>query len=83
MQNLSPLKDFMENKMAIKIIVNGKEVITEVQDLISLLKNLNMDIKRKGIAIAINGEIIPRNEWEKTKIKEGDKIEIVHIVFGG
>ncbi|MFP3190785.1 MAG: sulfur carrier protein ThiS [Thermoproteota archaeon] len=69
--------------MAIKIIVNGKEVITEVQDLISLLKNLNMDIKRKGIAIAINGEIIPRNEWEKTKIKEGDKIEIVHIVFGG
>jgi thiamine biosynthesis protein ThiS len=73
----------MENKMAIKIIVNGKEVITEVQDLISLLKNLNMDIKRKGIAIAINGEIIPRNEWEKTKIKEGDKIEIVHIVFGG
>lgn len=83
MQNPSPLKDFMENKMAIKIIVNGKEVITEVQDLISLLKNLNMDIKRKGIAIAINGEIIPRNEWEKTKIKEGDKIEIVHIVFGG
>jgi len=83
LQNLSPLKDFMENKMAIKIIVNGKEVITEVQDLISLLKNLNMDIKRKGIAIAINGEIIPRNEWEKTKIKEGDKIEIVHIVFGG
>jgi len=83
LQNPSPLKDFMENKMAIKIIVNGKEVITEVQDLISLLKNLNMDIKRKGIAIAINGEIIPRNEWEKTKIKEGDKIEIVHIVFGG
>lgn len=69
--------------MAIKIIVNGKEIITEVQDLISLLKSLNIDIKRKGIAIAINGEVIPRNEWEKIKIKEKDKIEIVHIVVGG
>lgn len=82
---LSPLQsiDSMENKQSIKVIVNGKEIITSENDLLSLLKNLNIDIQRKGIAIAINGEIIPKPEWNKTKVKEGDKIEIVHIVFGG
>lgn len=35
------------------------------------------------IAVEYNGEILHRQFWEKTEIKEGDRLEIVTIVGGG
>ncbi len=35
------------------------------------------------IAVEYNGEILHRQYWENTQIKEGDKLEIVTIVGGG
>ncbi len=35
------------------------------------------------IAVEYNGEILHRQFWDKTEIKEGDRLEIVTIVGGG
>jgi sulfur carrier protein len=35
------------------------------------------------VAVEYNGEILHRQYWENTEIKEGDKLEIVTIVGGG
>tara|TARA_B100000029_G_scaffold101570_1_gene91912 strand:- start:740 stop:880 length:141 start_codon:yes stop_codon:yes gene_type:complete len=43
----------------------------------------NKTYLKKKIAIAINGFIIPKKDYQKTIINEGDKIEIVHAVGGG
>jgi sulfur carrier protein len=37
----------------------------------------------KGIALALNEEIIPKSEWQKVNISEGDKIIIIGAVAGG
>ena len=37
----------------------------------------------KGIAVALNDMIIPKQKWESTVIRENDSIEIVHAVQGG
>ena len=36
-----------------------------------------------GVAVAVNGKVVPRDEWDKTQINKDDRIEIVHIVRGG
>jgi len=33
--------------------------------------------------VELNREIVPRNLWSETNLKEGDRLEIVHFVGGG
>jgi sulfur carrier protein len=37
----------------------------------------------KGVAVALNYKIIPKQNWSETVLKENDEIEIVHAVQGG
>jgi sulfur carrier protein len=47
------------------------------------LAEKEIDCSRGGVAVALNGEVVPRAEWDQTPVKPDDKIEIVHIVRGG
>jgi len=35
------------------------------------------------ITVIINGEVIPRDRYSVHKIKDGDKIDVIHIMSGG
>ena len=37
----------------------------------------------RGVAVAINGEVVPRTEWPQTTLSEGDKVEVLTAVAGG
>ncbi len=64
------------------IIVNGEELTlnsdTTIEELLQKLK-----IKDKVMAVAVNMNIIKKDDWKNYKIKEGDKIELLHFVGGG
>lgn len=65
-----------------KIIINGEDKdIPENLNLSELLKHLKLPSER--VAVELNREVIRRADWEKTEIKDGDKLEIVHFVGGG
>lgn len=36
-----------------------------------------------GVAAALNGEVVPRTEWEGTRLADGDEVEILTAVQGG
>ena len=36
-----------------------------------------------GIAIALNGEIVPRSEWSEATLTEGDRVEVLVAAQGG
>ena len=38
---------------------------------------------REGIAVAVNGAVVPRPEWSTKELHDGDSIEIVRAVQGG
>ena len=40
-------------------------------------------ISPRGVAVAINGEIISKSTWNKTSLQESDVIEIVTAAAGG
>jgi sulfur carrier protein len=37
----------------------------------------------RGIAVARNGDVVPRSRWEGTVLADGDRIEIVTAAAGG
>ena len=66
----------------IKIKVNGKiRSISETYKLSDLIKLLKIPIKK--VAIELNEEIIDKKKVHKIKLKQNDKIEIVHFIGGG
>ena len=50
-------------------------------DLISYLETLNVNMK--SIAVAHNGEVVPRDELGGVTLEDGDRLEIVRAVGGG
>jgi len=48
-------------------------------DILSLLQILQTD----GIAIAVNEDVIPRNEWDRYTLKAQDKIFVIRATQGG
>ena len=72
----------MKKIKKIKITVNGK--ISRIKDDLSLLnyvKKLKIPIKK--VALELNEQIIDKNKLSKIKLKNNDKIEIVHFIGGG
>jgi len=46
-----------------------------------LIESLAM--KPDRIAVELNRNIVPRDRWPQTQLKDGDRLEIVHFVGGG
>ena len=72
----------MKKIKKIKIRVNGKvKSISKDYKMSDLVKNLKIPIKK--VAIELNQEIIDKKNVNKIKLKQNDKIEIVHFIGGG
>jgi sulfur carrier protein len=37
----------------------------------------------RGIAVAVNSELVRRDEWPTAELAEGDSVEVLHAVAGG
>ena len=72
----------MKKIKKIKIKLNGKfSTINENLNLSIFLKELKIPLKK--VAIELNQEIIDKNNLKTIKLKNNDKIEIVHFIGGG
>ncbi|MDC0524722.1 sulfur carrier protein ThiS [Pelagibacteraceae bacterium] len=65
-----------------KIQLNGKKIsIKSNFSLKDLLKKYNLFYK--NVAIEHNGTIVPKINFKKKYLKNGDKVEVVHFIGGG
>jgi sulfur carrier protein len=68
--------------MTLQVLVNGqaREIAagSTVDQVVAAVTDLD-----SGIAVAVNGEVVPRRGWPATSVGDGDQIEIVTAVQGG
>jgi sulfur carrier protein len=38
---------------------------------------------RRGVAVAVDGEVVPRGGWEQTRLVAGQRVEVVEAIQGG
>lgn len=65
------------------IRVNGQDEVLAVQTLAALLEHKAVDVSQRGIAVALNGAVVPRAAWTQTPLQPGDSVEIVRARQGG
>jgi sulfur carrier protein len=41
------------------------------------------EAQRRGVAVAVEGEVVPRGEWDSTSLREGQAVEVVRAIQGG
>jgi thiamine biosynthesis protein ThiS len=65
-----------------RITINGEEREfageTSLAELVQLL-----GMKADRVAVELNREIVRRESWAQTTVRNGDRLEIVHFVGGG
>ena len=70
-----------------KLHINGEESVfvadpgNSLFTLSALIESLAM--KPDRVAVELNRDIVPRDRWPQTPLKDGDRLEIVHFVGGG
>ncbi|MCC5888386.1 MAG: sulfur carrier protein ThiS [Gammaproteobacteria bacterium] len=65
------------------LILNGKHHPYPGDDLMLLLAEFDVAPDARGVAVAVNGEVVPRRDWPKTPLSPGDEVDIVGAVQGG
>jgi sulfur carrier protein len=65
------------------IRVNGESEPLAAATLSALVAEKALDTAQRGIAVALNGAVVPRAAWDETVLKPGDSIEIVRARQGG
>lgn len=65
-----------------KLVVNGEvqafDRATSVDGLVAAL-----GLERRGLAVAVNGEVVPRSTWSEHGLADGDQVEILTVAQGG
>lgn len=65
-----------------RIQVNGE--VREIPGEISLAELLDhLSMPSRLLAIELNKEVVRKKDWEDTRVKDADTIEIIHFVGGG
>ena len=65
------------------INVNGKAEPLAAASLEALLAEKAVDTSQRGIAVALNGAVVPRGASPATPLRAGDCVEIVRARQGG
>ena len=68
---------------ALEIRVNGRRAPVAAATIAELLAEQAVDVGRRGIAVALNGSVVPRSAWGETALSPGDSVEIVRAMQGG
>jgi len=64
------------------VIVNGQPV--ELSDGATTAAAVQvLTSAPSGIAVAVNGEVVRRGDWESTPLADGDQVEVLTAVQGG
>jgi sulfur carrier protein len=66
------------------VAVNG--TATELPDgatVAGVLAELKVENAARGVAVAVQGEVVPRRRWVSLALHDGDRVEVLSAIQGG
>ena len=69
--------------MTRQIQINGQPEPLAASTLEALLRTKGVAPGAKGVAVALNGQVVPAGRWPETRRSPGDELEIVRPFSGG
>jgi thiazole synthase len=67
-----------------RIVVNGRPLeLPDDAALAAVVRESGIDGRTRGVAVALDGEVVPRGEWESTALRDGQSVEVLAAIQGG
>ena len=67
-----------------RLEVNGESVtLPEGSTVRSAIEAAGAASTERGVAVAVDGEVVPRSEWDATQLADGQKVEVLAAIQGG
>ena len=67
-----------------KVLLNGESAeFTEGATVKTALDSLDLPAAGRGVAVAVDAEVVPRGQWDATQLHEGARVEILRAIQGG
>ena len=65
------------------IVLNGQPRELGEQTLAAALAELDVAPDARGVAVAVDGEVVPRAAWEGLELHDGARVEVLTAMQGG
>jgi sulfur carrier protein len=66
------------------IVLNGQQREHHAGEAVAaLVDSLGLPAQARGVAVAIDGEVVPRTDWETYAIPDGARVEVLTAMQGG
>ena len=64
------------------VLVNGKPTEMDPGTTVEAVL-ASLDLPDRGVAVAVDAEVVPRGEWPAHELSEGARVEILRAIQGG
>ncbi|MFY1654111.1 sulfur carrier protein ThiS [Solwaraspora sp. WMMB762] len=65
-----------------ELIVNGASMTAPTGTVLADVVRAVTD-RARGVAVAVNGEVVPRSGWSAEQLCDGDRVEVLIAAQGG
>jgi len=66
------------------IILNGeRSEVCAGESIAAVLARLEVEPQARGIAVAVDGEVVPRARWESFALRDDARVEVLTAMQGG
>jgi sulfur carrier protein len=67
-----------------RVLLNGAETqLTDGATVQTAVEALDLPAAGRGVAVAVDAEVVPRTQWQTYELNEGARIEVLRAIQGG
>jgi sulfur carrier protein len=68
----------------VRVVLNGAEAeLAKGATVQAAIDTLDLPAAGRGVAVAVDAEVVPRTEWETHELTEGARVEVLRAIQGG
>jgi sulfur carrier protein len=67
-----------------RVVLNGHDAeLADGATVLAAVEALDLPASGRGVAVAVDAEVVPRTQWQTHELNEGARIEILRAIQGG
>ena len=67
-----------------RVLLNGTAAeLAKGATVQAAVDSLDLPAAGRGVAVAVDAEVVPRAEWDSHELREGARVEILRAIQGG
>jgi sulfur carrier protein len=67
-----------------RVVLNGSEAeLADGATVQAAVETLDLPASGRGVAVAVDAEVVPRTQWGTHELQEGARVEILRAIQGG